>query len=66
VKLRICRFFAVGIKTKVFYLHPIKKWYLTFTGFIVIMTLGNVTEILQDMNSQVIIVTNRHERNEAG
>ena len=22
VKLRICRFFAVGIKTKVFYLHP--------------------------------------------
>lgn len=25
VKLRICRFFAVGIKTKVFYLHPIPK-----------------------------------------
>lgn len=23
VKLRICRFFAVGIKTKVFYLHPV-------------------------------------------
>ena len=25
VKLRICRFFAVGIKTKVFYLHPLKQ-----------------------------------------
>lgn len=25
VKLRICRFFAVGIKTKVFYLHPLEE-----------------------------------------
>lgn len=29
VKLRICRFFAVGIKTKVFYLHPVKMCLLT-------------------------------------
>lgn len=25
MKLRICRFFAVGIKTKVFYLHPLSS-----------------------------------------